>query len=105
MSDLLIALKRRALSALDAASQLLNVLLLPRAGDTNANESICGRCWREGTLEGRGGAWLSAQRVIDRVARRLGEDEHCKKSYLADLRRAAYYVRRNRRYLRGRRGQ
>jgi len=66
--------------ALDACSQLLNVVLLN--GDTN--ESISGRSYREG--------WLLEQ-LIDTVF--FWEIGHCMNAYLADVARARNTVYRS----------
>lgn len=81
---LLATLRRRISNSADALSQFVNCLVLPRPFDTGANESISGRCYREGTLEGRGGAWLVAQRAIDAVWRIFGTEGHCHGAYMND---------------------
>ena len=63
----------------DAISQLFNVLLLPRHKYTNANESISGRCHRCG--------WKCAEKVINAIFY-VFEKDHCRKAYIADVRRA-----------------
>lgn len=55
-----------------AASQLLNVLLL--AGDPN--ESICGRCYREG--------WIWPMRVLDMLLSPVSRGKHCRGAYNQD---------------------
>ena len=77
-------MRRRLHNILDALTQLGNVLLLPGAGDTNANESISGRCYRMGVLEGRA-SWLRLARMIDGL---LGAG-HCQSAYDEDVSRAA----------------
>jgi hypothetical protein len=63
----------------DALSQLCNVAFLPRLNETDPNESISGRSYRQG--------WTTAQKVIDALFY-VFEKEHCKKSYEADVERA-----------------
>lgn len=63
----------------DAVSQLLNVLLLPRHKDTDANESISGRSYRCG--------WDRARKVIDFVFSPF-EKDHCRKAFESDVLRA-----------------
>lgn len=92
------SLLRRGQNVLDALTQLANVLLLPRPFDTNANESTSGRCYREAVLEGRGGAWLVAYRVIDWLFEVGGQQEHCYSAYLTDLARGDEYRERHQRY-------
>lgn len=75
---------RRIANTADAASQLFNCACLPRPFDTQANESVSGRCYREGTVEGRGGAWSAAQRAIDAVWRICGTEGHCHGAYMKD---------------------
>ena len=67
----------------DALSQLFNVLLLPRQNYTNANESISGRCHRCG--------WKLAEKVINALFY-VFEKDHCRKVYIADIRRAKQLV-------------
>lgn len=66
---------------LDAVSQLINAIFL--GGD--ANESVSGRCYREG--------WTWAEAVIDTVA--LWEDSHCRNAYLSDIARAYALIEEN----------
>lgn len=89
---------RRARNILDALTQLGNALFLPRPFDTNANESISGRCYREAVLEKRGGAWLVAQRAIDWLFEIGGQREHCLGAYLTDLARGDEYRERHQGY-------
>ena len=65
--------------ALDACSQLLNVVLL----DGDANESISGRCYRE--------EWETAERIINSVF--FWESAHCRLAYYADVQRARDVLR------------
>lgn len=90
---------RRGSNVLDALTQLGNAILLPRPFDTNANESISGRCYREAVLEKRGGVWLSAYKTIDWIFEILGQSEHCLSAYLTDLARGNEYHERHQRYL------
>lgn len=57
-----------------ACSQLLNVLLL--AGDPN--ESICGRCYREG--------WIWPMRALDLLLSPVSRGRHCRGAYNQDRR-------------------
>lgn len=68
----------------DALSQLVNVALLPRHHETTPNESVSGRAHRQ--------RWTKVERFIDWLFSPW-EDEHCRKSYEADLRRAAQTLR------------
>lgn len=63
--------------ALDAVSQLANVLVL----DGEANESISGRAFRE--------SW-KVEKLINFLI--IWEKDHCKLSYYADLARAKALV-------------
>lgn len=90
---------RRARNVLDALTQLGNALFLPRPFDTNANESISGRCYREAVLEKRGGVWLAAHRTIDWLFEIGGQREHCLSAYLTDLARGDEYRERHQRYV------
>lgn len=90
---------RRARNVLDALTQLGNALLLPRPFDTNANESVSGRCYREAVLEQRGGAWLVARNAIDWIFEIIGQQEHCLGAYLTDLARGDEYRERHQRYV------
>lgn len=78
------SLLRRLENSADAFSQFVNCAFLPRPFDTQANESVSGRCYREGALEGRGGAWRLAQRAIDAVWRVFGTEAHCHGAYMKD---------------------
>jgi hypothetical protein len=69
----------RLLKIGDALSQLANVALLPRHGDTTANESISGRAYRQG--------WKKAERFIDWLFSPF-EKDHCRLSHEAEVRRA-----------------
>lgn len=68
---------KRLYNILDALSQLLQVILFPRPEDTNANESMSGRSFREGFF---------SQKVIDRIF--FWQKDHCKQAYLKDVERA-----------------
>jgi hypothetical protein len=70
---------KRLLAIGDAFSQLCNVAFLPRLEETNPNESISGRSYRQG--------WTKTQKTID-ILLYVFEKEHCKKSYEADIERA-----------------
>lgn len=63
----------------DALSQLCNVVFL----NGEANESISGRCYREG--------WKRAERFIDAVFSPF-ESRHCKNAFENDLQRAKELV-------------
>lgn len=93
------SLRRRAANVADALTQLGNALALPRPYDTNANESVSGRCYREAVMERRGGAWLWAHRAIDWVFELFGQREHCLGAYLTDLARGDEYRERHARYM------
>lgn len=69
---------RRLWNIGDALSQLVNCLALPRAGDTNANESISGRAHREG--------WRLAERGINALF--FFDPDHCRRAYERDKARA-----------------
>lgn len=60
----------------DALSQLGNVTFLPNHTETNANESISGRSYRNG--------WTRMVRFIDFL---LGKG-HCERAFLNDIERA-----------------
>lgn len=77
-------MRQRIANTLDALTQLGNALLLPGASDTNANESISGRCYRMAVIEGRA-SWGRWQRLIDWLFR----GEHCQSAYDEDVSRAA----------------
>jgi hypothetical protein len=70
---------KRLISIGDAFSQLCNVAFLPRLNETDPNESISGRSYRQG--------WTKTQKVIDALFY-VFEKDHCKKSYEADIERA-----------------
>ena len=61
-----------------ATSQWLNVLLL----DGEPNESISGRCYREG--------WTKAEAVINRLF--FWQNRHCRGAYARDLQWAQDYI-------------
>lgn len=63
----------------DAISQLINVALLPRHKETNANESISGRAYRNN--------WFCVVKFIDFIFSPV-EKNHCKLSYKKDIERA-----------------
>jgi hypothetical protein len=69
----------RLLAIGDAFSQFCNVAFLPRLHETDANESISGRSYRQG--------WTKTQKTIDALFY-VFERDHCKKSYEADIERA-----------------
>lgn len=69
----------------DALSQLGNVTLLPRPDDTNANESISGRSYREG--------WKVAQWMINALF--FWQNDHCKQAYLKDVERAKALIQKH----------
>lgn len=77
--------KQRALKVGDALSQLFNVLLFPNINDTNANESISGRCYR---------CKWKLMKIIDLIASPF-ERNHCELSYLKDYERAEALLYRN----------
>jgi len=79
-------LKKRIMSILDAMSQLFNVTFFPRVSDTDANESISGRSYREAI------PWRV--RLIDFIFSPL-ESEHCRKSFENDYARAQEFVEEN----------
>jgi hypothetical protein len=64
----------------DAVSQFVNVAFLPRHTETTANESISGRAHRLG--------WKRAERCINWLFS-WWEQDHCRRSHEADLKRAA----------------
>jgi len=65
----------------DALSQLANVALMPRHYETNANESISGRSYRQG--------W-KLRRVINLLF--FWQADHCKAAYEADIARAQHLI-------------
>lgn len=69
----------RLLAIGDAFSQLCNVAFLPSLEETDPNESISGRAYRQG--------WAKAEKAINAVFF-VFERDHCKKAYLADIERA-----------------
>lgn len=69
----------RLIRAGDAISQFCNVVFL----NGEANESISGRCYREG--------WKRAERFID-AAFSLSEPGHCKNAFDNDLQRSKELV-------------
>jgi hypothetical protein len=74
----MISIGRRLVSVGDALSQLLNVLLLPDIEDTNANESISGRCHRKD--------WKIPKGFINFLF--FLQEDHCKLAFEKDLQRA-----------------
>jgi hypothetical protein len=76
-------IKKRLFSILDALSQLCNVSFFPRIDNTDPNESISSRSYREGV------AWRI--KFIDFMFSWY-EKEHCRRSFEKDYRRASYYV-------------
>ena len=99
MRPVVSSLLRRGRNVLDALTQLGNALFLPRPFDTNANESISGRCYREAVFEKRGGVWLVAHKAIDWLFEIVGQQEHCLGAYLTDLARGDEYRERHQRYV------
>lgn len=87
----------RLISALDALSQLANAALLARSNDTDANESVSGRCYWEAHHGSRHWTWVRAEQVIDYLfwwdsdAQGRG---HCELADLRDYHRALDKVRR-----------
>jgi hypothetical protein len=75
--------KLRLISSLDAISQWMNVTLFPRIHDTDPNESVSGRSYREGVV------WRI--KFIDFMFSWL-ETEHCRKSFEKDYQRALDFV-------------
>lgn len=67
----------------DALSQLLNVAFWPRHHETTANESLSGRAYRQ--------KWVKTQKFLDWVFSPW-EQEHCRLSHEADVRRAAQFL-------------
>jgi hypothetical protein len=76
----------RIKASLDAISQWANVTFFPRIEDTDANESISGRSYRERVR------WRVL--TID-TPFLLYEKEHCRKSFERDYERALKYVEDN----------
>lgn len=70
---------RRLIKAGDALSQFCNVAFLPNHHQTNANESISGRAYRQ--------KWTWVRASIDLIFSPF-ERNHCRKAYEADLKRA-----------------
>lgn len=66
--------------ALDACSQLLNVVVL--GGD--ANESLSGRAYRQG--------WTEIEAAINALV--FWEQDHCRRAFEADLERARVLIAR-----------
>jgi hypothetical protein len=86
------SLLQRLKNTLDATTQLLNCLLLPSPFDTNANESISGRMYREGRRVPRN--------LIDWFFLKVfGEENHCYNSFISDLRRAEALIKSHGHYL------
>lgn len=77
-------MKERLIKIGDALSQLGNVAFLPRHAETNANESISGRAWRQG--------WYRTVIIIDWLFS-WWEADHCQKSHEADIKRAKDFVK------------
>lgn len=73
---------RRLHNVTDALSQFGNALLLPRPWDTDANESISGRSYREG--------WRLAERIINVLI--FWDADHCRRAYERDMERARKLV-------------
>lgn len=90
---------RRLSNSLDALTQLCNALFLPQPFDTNANESVSGRCYREAVLEQRGGTWTVAYKLIDWLFEITGQTEHCLSAYQTDLARGDEYRERHQEYM------
>jgi hypothetical protein len=70
----------------DALSQLLNVAFLPNHKETNANESVSGRAWRQG--------WLSTVIFIDWLFA-WWEKDHCRLAYEADIQKARDFIKQH----------
>lgn len=64
---------------LTSISQFLNVTFLPNPEQTNSNETISGRCYRQN--------WINWEKRINWLFSRW-EKDHCKESYIRDVRRA-----------------
>lgn len=79
----------------DLSSQALNTILL--GGDPD--ESISGRSYRQGALEGHKG-WALMRKFVD-VLFSVYEQDHCKKAYQADLERAKLRIQNALRDVRG----
>lgn len=79
-----------------ALSQLGNVMTLRRHRDTDASESISGRCFWEARYGSKHWTWVWAERAIDRLFWRDHRDGmgHCELADLADYERAKTKVRR-----------
>ncbi len=69
----------------DATSQWINVVFL---FSVNPNESISGRCWRMRTHY----FWGKIRIAIDWLASPF-EKDHCQKSYINDVARAAALIK------------
>jgi len=70
---------------LDALSQLVNCVVLPRAADTNANESVSGRAHREG--------WKKTERTINLLF--FWDRPHCENAFKRDVDRAYKLVQQS----------
>ena len=76
----------RAAKIGDALSQLGNVAIFSLFWghrDTSANESISGRCYRQGR-------WF--RHVVDALFFWQRNPRHCERAYLSDLERAKRYI-------------
>jgi hypothetical protein len=76
------SLLRRLFNVGDALSQLVQSACAPRPHDTTANESLSGRCHREG--------WV-LERVIDWIF--AWDPDHCAQAVRRDRERAKEYLR------------
>jgi len=88
----------RLQKSLDAFSQFLNVALLRRIADTEADESISGRSHWEANHGDHAGhwSWVWAEAAINAVFwwDRDGDMHHCQRADLRDYHRAKEKVRR-----------
>lgn len=71
-------MNRRLDNVTDAISQLVNTLFLPHPHGTDANETVSGRCYRQG--------WYRAERIINAIV--FWVPDHCRGAYEKDLDRA-----------------
>lgn len=78
MRSLRTKVRKRLGNVGDALSQLLNVAFLPGAAETDANESVSGRAYRQ--------RWSRVTRVIDSVV--FWQPDHCRRAYEYDVLRA-----------------
>lgn len=88
----------RLVKALDALSQLLQVALLRRHEDSDAHESISGRCFWESEYGPNAGhwSWVWPRRVIDAIFwmdRDVWGRGHCELADIRDYHRACHKVR------------